>query len=194
MELHKDINTFYASGRAEWRKWLSENWDKEKPVFLIIYKKESGIPSITYDEAVDEALCFGWVDSKVNKRDEKSWYQYFTKRKPKSNWSKINKNKVERLIKENLMSAPGLVMVEHAIKTGTWTALDDVENLVLPKELIIELEKNPIAFQHWEKFPGSAKKGILQWISTAKKMETKLERIRKTIAMAAENKRAFFET
>ena len=97
MELNKGTKTFYADSQESWRKWLSDNHEKEKSVWLIIYKMESNIPSVYYSEAVDEALCFGWVDSLVNKRDNESYYQYFARRNPKSNWSKINKEKVASL-------------------------------------------------------------------------------------------------
>ncbi|MBK9736304.1 MAG: YdeI/OmpD-associated family protein [Saprospiraceae bacterium] len=193
MEIYRNHITYAPSDRSSWRQWLSDNWDKETSVFLIIYKKDSGIPSISYDEAVDEALCYGWVDSKINKRDERSWYQYFAKRNPKSNWSRVNKVKIEKLIKANLMSKPGLDMVDKAQKTGSWTALDDVENLILPLEMDIIFQKNPIAFGYWEQFPRSVKRGILEWIFNAKKPETKTARIQKTVQMAAENKRANFE-
>ena len=94
MELHNNIKTFHAKTRKNWRKWLEKNHESEKSVWLIIYKKESETPSIYYPEAVDEALCFGWIDSKPNKRDEHSYYQFFSKRNPKSNWSKVNKEKI----------------------------------------------------------------------------------------------------
>lgn len=193
METYKNVLTCYASDASAWSEWLSSNSHSNNAVFLILYKKGSGTPSITYDEAVDVALCFGWIDSKINKRDEISWYQYFAKRNPKSNWSKVNKAKVERLLAEGRMALPGLEMIRIAKESGTWTALDDVENLVLPIEMKIMLEKNQVALAYWEAFPRSVKRGILEWIFNAKKPETKRERIAKTIAMASENKRANFE-
>ena len=95
VELKNNIKTFYAKSQKEWRSWLVKNHIQEKSVWLIIYKKNSGTPSVNYDEAVDEALCFGWIDSKPNKRDEQSYYQFFSKRNAKSNWSVVNKKKVE---------------------------------------------------------------------------------------------------
>ena len=114
MEKYKNCITFYAEDIQAWRSWLNQNCEKEKSIFLILFKKESGIRSISYDEAVDQALCYGWIDSKINKRDEISWYQYFAKRNPKSNWSRVNKLKVERLINNNLMAQPGLETVNYA--------------------------------------------------------------------------------
>lgn len=192
METYKNYPVYYASDAKKWRDWLEENWFNTPSVFLIIYKKNSGTPSITYDEAVDIALCFGWIDSKINKRDEVSWYQYFAKRNPKSNWSRVNKNKIEKLMKEGQMAAPGLEMVRIAKESGTWNALDDVDNLILPIEMKEMLMHNQVALSYWEAFPGSVKRGILEWIFNAKKPETKMERIKKTVDMAAENKRANF--
>src|SRR3954454_11068734 len=107
-ELKEGIKTFYAKSGKEWRAWLEKNGDKEKSVWLIIYKKEKGIPSVYYREAVDEALCFGWIDSKANKRDDESYYQFFARRNPRSKWSKVNKDKVEIMIAEGLMHESGM--------------------------------------------------------------------------------------
>ena len=190
MDTYKNYPVYYAEDSLSWRNWLEDQWENTSSVFLIIYKKNCGVPSITYDEAVNVALCFGWVDSKINKRDEISWYQYFAKRNPKSNWSRINKLKVEQLIANGLMSKNGLEMVRLAKELGTWSALDDVENLIMPEEMKTMMNHNTAALQYWEKFPRSVKRGILEWIYNAKKMETKMERIEKTVLLAAENKRA----
>ncbi|MBK7805947.1 MAG: YdeI/OmpD-associated family protein [Saprospiraceae bacterium] len=190
MDTYKNYPVYYAEDSLSWRKWLEDHGENTSSVFLLIYKKNCGVPSITYDEAVNVALCFGWVDSKINKRDEISWYQYFAKRNPKSNWSRINKLKVEQLIANGLMSKNGLEMVRLAKELGTWSALDDVENLIMPEEMKTMMNHNTAALQNWEKFPRSVKRGILEWIYNAKKMETKMERIEKTVLLAAENKRA----
>jgi uncharacterized protein YdeI (YjbR/CyaY-like superfamily) len=190
MELYKNIPTCYACDQRAWRNWLEANADSQKAVFLIIYKKDSGVPSVTYGEAVDEALCFGWVDSKINKRDEKSWYQYFAKRNPKSNWSRINKLKIEKLILDYRMAPSGLESVRIAHENGSWSALDVVDNLTVPAEMQSLLISNPTAAEHWENFSISVKRNILEWIYNAKKTETKMDRIKKTVVMATENKRA----
>lgn len=135
METYNNVQTFHANSRKEWREWLEKNHQLEKSVWLIIYKKNSGEPSVYYPEAVDEALCFGWVDSKPNKRDENSYYQFFSKRNSKSNWSRLNKAKVAKLIEQGLMQPAGLEMIKIAKQNGTWTALDEVENLILPDDL-----------------------------------------------------------
>ncbi len=190
MEVYKEVKTTSAKNSNEWRKWLEQNHDTEKSVWLIIYKKDSGTPSVTYDEAVDEALCFGWIDSKPNKRDENSFYQFFAKRNPKSNWSRVNKQKIERLLKANKIAPAGLAMIETAKQNSTWTALDDVENLVIPKDLQTEFDKYTQAAANFETFPRSVKRGILEWILNAKKSETRQKRIAKTASLAQENIRA----
>lgn len=189
--MEKDgIQTFYAENRAAWRQWLVENHANEKSVWLIMYKKGSGTPSIYYDEAVEEALCFGWIDSKPNKRDAESYFQFFAQRNPKSKWSGVNKKKVERLIEQGLMTEAGLKMIEIAKASGTWTALDEVENMVVPHDLEIAFRNNEIAGRNWEAFPRSVKRGILEWISNAKRPETRQKRIEETVTKAAENIRA----
>ncbi len=146
--------------------------------------------SVYYPEAVDEALCFGWVDSKPNKRDANSYYQFFSKRNPKSNWSRLNKTKVAKLIELKLMQPAGLEMIEIAKQNGTWTALDEVENLTIPDDLYEQFSKNKIALQNWEEFPPSSKRGILEWILNAKKPDTRQKRVEETVALAEKNIRA----
>lgn len=181
---------FYPKALPEWRQWLEENHATEKSVWLIFFKKNTGKPSLKIGEAIDEALCFGWVDSKVNKRDEESYFQYFAKRNPKSNWSRVNKQKIERLMKEGRMAPAGLDMVEHAKKMGTWSALDDVENGVIPKDLEQAFENFPGSKEHFEAFPRSARRAILEWILNAKRQGTRKKRIEETARLAAENIRA----
>jgi uncharacterized protein YdeI (YjbR/CyaY-like superfamily) len=167
-----------------------ENHQDESKLWLIIYKKDSGIPSINYDQAVDEALCFGWVDSSINKRDNESFYQYFARRNPKSNWSRVNKLKIEKLISEGLMTDAGLKMVELAQKNGTWTALDEVENLISPPDLQQALNANSLAQEYFNLFPRSVKRGILEWLMNAKQLETRTKRINEIVSKAERNERA----
>lgn len=190
MESYNGTQTFYAKNQSAWRKWLEKNHSQENAVWLIIYKKETGIPSIYYPEAVDEALCFGWIDSKPNKRDEESYYQFFAKRNPKSKWSKVNKEKVERLIKKGKMHHSGLSMIELAKKSGTWDALNEVENIIIPPDLEAALTKNPLAKNNFTAFSRSSKRGILEWILNAKKAETREKRIQETVMLAAKNLKA----
>ena len=190
IETKNGIITVSARSRASWRAWLANYHQSVHAVWLSIYKKESGIPSVYYPEAVDEALCFGWVDSKPNKRDDHSYHQFFSRRNPKSNWSKVNKNKVAQLLDAGLMALAGLEMVEVAKKDGTWYALDAVEALQLPDDLQQAFEHDPVAFEYWENFPKSVKRGILEWVFNAKKPETRQKRIHDTVTLAHDNIRA----
>ncbi len=191
METEKDgVPAFYARDREAWRQWLEAHHDSAKSVWLIIYRKESGTRSVYYPEAVDEALCFGWIDSKSNKRDGESFYQFFARRNPRSKWSRVNKGKVEVLLAAGRMAPAGLAVIEAARQSGTWTALDDVENLTLPPDLETALRANPVAMQYFEAFPRSVKRGILEWLLNAKKPETRQKRIEETVTLAARNVRA----
>jgi len=183
-------NSFYAKDQATWRKWLEGHHASQDAVWLIIYKKSSGTPSVYYPEAVDEALCFGWIDSKPNKRDDQSFYQFFSKRNPKSNWSRVNKEKIARLSKANKIALAGLEMIKVAKETGTWDALNDVENLIIPDDLQSALEATPKALDYFSAFPRSAKRGILEWIFNAKRAATREKRIKETAKLAGENIRA----
>jgi len=189
-ELKDCIKTFYAKSSKEWSKWLEKNGEKEKSVWLIIFKKGSGKTSINYKDAVEEALCYGWIDSKPNKRDDESYYQFFAKRNPKSNWSLVNKQKIEKLIKEGRMKQSGLNTIEISKKNGTWNALDEVDNSIISDDLLNELNKNKEALKNFNGFPKSSKKIILEWIANAKKEETRTKRIQETVLLAAKNIRA----
>lgn len=188
--MNNGIKTFHAKTRKEWRKWLEKNHQSEKSIWLIIYKKDSETQSVYYPEAVDEALCFGWIDSKPNKRDDFSYYQFFAKRNPKSNWSNVNKDKVSKLIQQGLMHRSGLEMVVIAKQNGIWTALNEIESITIPDDLQNLFSTNKIAFKHWESFPRSSKRGILEWILNAKKQETRQKRIEETVSLAEKNIKA----
>ncbi len=190
MEIHKGIACFYAKDLKAWRSWLKKNHSIATSVWLIIYYKQSGIPTVYYPDAVDESICFGWIDSKINKRDEQSYFQLFSQRSPKSNWSKVNKEKVKRLIQENRIQAPGLAMIDLAKKTGTWTALDKISELIMPEELEKAFSLNKKALANFEAFPPSTKRGIYEWIINAKQSATRTKRIDETVSLAAKNIRA----
>jgi uncharacterized protein YdeI (YjbR/CyaY-like superfamily) len=194
MDIYHGVKTFYAKSEQTWRQWLEQNHLVEQSVWLVIYRKESNTPSVYYPEAVDQALCFGWIDSLPNKRDEHSYYQFFSRRNPKSNWSKVNKAKVERLQQEGMMHATGLAMVELAKVTGTWTALDQVEELSIPADLQILFDQNSTAWENWQQFSRSSRRGILEWILTAKRPETRQKRITETVTLAQKNVKANHST
>ncbi len=183
-------NAVHALTRAEWRAWLEANHTRNGGVWLISYKKATGKPRVEYDEAVEEALCFGWVDSKGNKLDEERTMLWFAPRKAGSGWSAPNKTRVERLIAAGLMAPAGLAKIEAAKQDGSWSALDDVEALVVPPDLAAALADYPNASNHFAAFPRSAKRGILEWIASAKTAPTRAKRIAETARLAEENKRA----
>lgn len=183
-------NSVHPKSRAEWRKWLEENQARKEGIWLISYKKDTGKPRFDYDESVEEALCFGWVDSKPAKLDEERSMLWFAPRKPKTNWSKLNKDRVEKMIKAGLMSPAGLAKVEAAKKDGSWNALDGVEALEIPPDLAKALSKNKTAKEYFEAFPRSVKRGILEWILNAKRPETRAKRIEETVTLAEKNVRA----
>ena len=190
MELHNEIKAIHATSRREWRKWLEENYEKEKSVWLIIFHKNCDIESIYYDEAVEEAICFGWIDSVAHKRNEESKYQFFSQRKPKSNWSKANRERAEKMTEQGLMTSSGQKLIDLAKETGTWEALVDVQNSIIPDDLQNQLNANPKALKNFLAFPPSSKRIILEWILNAKKDETRQKRIEETVRLAADNIKA----
>lgn len=179
--------------RSEWRKWLTKNHDKSPGVWFVYFKKQTGKPRVIYDEAVEEALCFGWIDSLPRKLDEDRSKLLFTPRKPKSVWSKLNKERIEKMIAEKLMTDVGLAKIEQAKADGSWNTLDSSDNLEMPNDLIAAFAKNKNAQTNWEGFTDSPKKAILYWLSTAKRDETRKARVKKIVSMAAIGKRANFD-
>lgn len=176
--------------RAEWRAWLAANHTRTKGVWLISYKKATGKPRFDYEEAVEEALCFGWIDSKGAKLDSERSMLWIAPRKPRTGWSRPNKERVERLLAADLMAPAGLAKVEAAQQDGSWSRLDAVEALEVPSDLQVALADHPLAEQHFAAFPRSAKRGILEWIASAKRAETRAARIDETARLAAQNVRA----
>jgi uncharacterized protein YdeI (YjbR/CyaY-like superfamily) len=174
----------YAKNKKEWRKWLKENHQRAQSVWLVYYKVKSGIPSVRYDEAVNEALCFGWIDSKAQTIDENSYKQLFTVRKSRSVWSKVNKRKIAKLIKQGLMTPAGLESIAIAKKNGSWNALDNVEKLTLPDALQTAFKNYPAASDYFQSLSRTNKRNILQWIALAKRPETIERRIKEVIENA----------
>jgi uncharacterized protein YdeI (YjbR/CyaY-like superfamily) len=190
MELHNGIITFYAQTRNEWRVWLEKNHQSEKSVWLIIYHKNSDTKSVYYDDSVEEAICFGWIDSIAHKRDGESKYQFFAQRKPRSNWSRANRTRAEKMMEQGLMTPSGQKLIDLAKRSGAWEALDDVQKSVIPDDLQNQLNKNDVAMKNFLAFPPSSKRIILEWILNAKKDETRQNRIKETARLAAENIKA----
>ncbi|MBK7525953.1 MAG: YdeI/OmpD-associated family protein [Saprospiraceae bacterium] len=182
--MEKEIETFYPRNRQEWREWLQDNHDKKQSVWLIYYKKKSNTPTVIYSEAVDEALCFDWIDSKSKPLDEHTFMQFFSRRKEKSVWSKVNKQKIDRLTKEGLMTKAGFDIIEIAKQNGSWTILDEAEALVIPSDLEAEFQKRPNAEEYFLSLSRSDKRNILQWLILAKRQETRQKRITEIVELA----------
>lgn len=184
---------FQPANRQEWREWLSENYEKAAGIWLVYYKKASGKPRVTYDEAVEEALCFGWIDSLPRKLDDERAKLLFTPRKLNSVWSKLNKTRVEKLVANGAMTEIGLAKIEAAKIDGSWNTLNDSDDLKIPDDLLEKLADNKIAQANFDKFSASVRKNILAWIASAKRDATRVDRLEKTVEMAAKNKRANFD-
>lgn len=185
----KERKTFYPKEKQHWRAWLDEYHAREESIWLVCYKKNSAKHNIEWGEAVDEALCFGWIDSTRVSVDEEHFLQYFTKRKAKSNWSKINKQKVAHLIEKGLMTEAGFLSIRTAKSNGSWESSTEIENLIVPEELAKELEKNTVANTFFNGLSNSVKKSILMWIAQAKKNETRTKRIQEIIQSGNEQKK-----
>ncbi|BBD60159.1 hypothetical protein NIES2109_29540 [Nostoc sp. HK-01] len=186
-KFEEQLEFVYASDRYQWREWLIKNHRTSLGVWLIYYKVKSGKPSVRYSEAVKEALCFGWIDSKVKSLDGNCYKQIFTPRKPKSGWSKLNKQYIEELIAVDLMTEFGLAKIADAKQDGSWTSLDAIEALTIPIDLQQALAVNSLANKNFAAFSNSLKKNILSWIASAKRPETRLKRIEQTVNSAVQN-------
>ena len=185
--LNKKIETYYPQNRTDWRQWLAANHQSRQSVWLIYYTKKSGIPSLTWSEAVDEALCFGWIDSTKKTIDGISFMQLFSKRKPGSIWSKINKEKVQQLVDSGRMTKAGYESVETAKQNGSWTILDEVEELIIPIDLEIAFEKQKGSKDYFLSLNKSSRKMILSWIVLAKRQVTRQKRIDEVAESAVKN-------
>ncbi len=171
--------------RAAWRSWLEENHDTRDSIWLIFHKKHSPTKSIDYESAVLEALCFGWIDSKVQRIDDERYRQYFSARKPKSNWNGANKQRVAKLRREGLMTAAGERAIDLAKESGSWEFLDDVEAMVLPDDLAEALARHDRARAVYDDFSNTSKQGVLLWVKQAKRDATRADRIAKTAEAAS---------
>lgn len=173
----KEAESYYPESLGDWREWLKINHKTERSVWVICYKKDSDKPSLAWSDLVDEALCFGWIDSTRRAIDDEKFKQYFSKRKPNGTWSKINKEKVELLIADGRMTEAGLELIRIAKENGSWNILDDVEALIVPEDLKTAFEGNNEAKEFYEDLSKSLKKQILSWLVFAKREETRKKRI-----------------
>lgn len=181
----KEIETYCPKSRTDWRKWLEKNHQSTQSVWLVYFRLSTKVTSVSWSEAVDEALCFGWIDSTKKSIDKERYMQYFSRRKPNSTWSKINKEKVAKLIQNNLMTKAGFDSIETAKQNERWFIMDDVEKLIIPEDLRIALNKNESSMEFFQSQSKSIKKSMLHWVVTAKRIETRKKRIAEIARLAA---------
>ncbi|MEM8585909.1 MAG: YdeI/OmpD-associated family protein [Bacteroidota bacterium] len=184
------MSKVFIESTIELRNWLASNHTSSESVWLVKWKKDSGKLYFGYDDMVDELICFGWVDSLPRKLNEQQTMIRISPRNPKSNWSKVNKDRVERLLRTGRMHESGMAMVKTAKENGAWDFLNDVEQLILPPDLESAFGLNERAKYYYERFPNSSKRGILEWIKNAKKDSTRNKRIAETVSKAAMNIKA----
>jgi len=172
-----EFSKIYIPSTKEWRSWLKKNHAKEKGVWLIYFKKHTGKPRVPYGEAVEEALCFGWIDSTVKRIDDERYMQQFTPRNLKSNWSKLNKARVEKLLKNGKMTKAGMRFVDYAKKHGSWDKVEEPQPIFeFSDDLLKLLKANKKAFRFYKILSPSHQKQYKQWVMSAKKPETRLRR------------------
>jgi uncharacterized protein YdeI (YjbR/CyaY-like superfamily) len=185
-----ELPRFQPETRAAWRAWLTEHGATEVGVWVITFKRSTGKASPTYDDLVEECLCFGWVDSKSKGLDDERTMLLVTPRKPGSGWSRPNKLRIEKLSAAGALRPAGLAVIDTAKTDGSWTLLDTVEALEPPPDLVAALAASPAAEAAWHTFSASAQKQLLLWLVTAKKPETRAARIAETVRQAADGKPA----
>lgn len=185
-----DRELVHVTSRAEWREWLSRNHSTSPGIWLVTHTRRSGLPAPSYDDIVEEALCFGWIDSTVGKVDDTRARQLLTPRKPRSTWSAVNKERLSRLLPAGLVAPPGLAAIEIAKANGSWESLDAVERLEVPDDLKAALAEHPTARAKFDAFSASSRKIILWWIASARRPETRAARVTRTAELAEQGLRA----
>lgn len=173
----KETEEYCPKNKAEWRTWLESHHDTKDSVWFIFYKKKSPNYNLSWGDSVDEALCFGWIDSTKKTIDDEKYKQYFSRRKVKSNWSQVNKEKVKTLIDQGLMMKKGFKSIETAKENGSWEILNEVEACIVPEDLKIEFENHKNSSEYFESLSKSAKKILLHWVMSAKRSVTRRKRI-----------------
>jgi len=163
------VEQVYVPDRKGWRKWLAKNHTKSKGIWLVFDKKTAREDRLSYADAVEEALCFGWIDSTLRPLDHAQYMQLFTPRKPKSGWSKLNKDRVARLTEQGLITKAGLDAIELAKKNGSWSHLDEIEAMIVPPDLAAALKAKPVALKNFEALPRFARKQFLYWVNGGKR-------------------------
>jgi uncharacterized protein YdeI (YjbR/CyaY-like superfamily) len=183
----KAYETLSPVAREVWREWLAANHSTAPGVWLVLIKKNSGLRGIGYEEAVEEALCFGWIDSKQKPLDAERMMLTFTPRKPGGSWARSNKERVARLIEQGRMTPAGMAAIEQAQADGSWNALDGFDDLTIPEDLAAAFAANEAAARNFAAFSPGAQRTYLWWIKTAKRPETRARRIEETVRLVAQN-------
>jgi uncharacterized protein YdeI (YjbR/CyaY-like superfamily) len=183
--------TLHVTNRDEWRAWLKKNHGAEKEVWLIYHKKHTDKPRIPYDDAVEEAICFGWIDSTIRKLDEEKFAQKFTPRNDKSKWSELNRRRARKMIKNGRMTEAGLAKFRKAGKPDAEAAAMRApdKKLAVPPDLREALAANRKAQENFDNFAPSYKRLYIGWIAAAKRPETRTKRIKQTVKWSSENKK-----
>jgi uncharacterized protein YdeI (YjbR/CyaY-like superfamily) len=190
MEAIDGVAVIEAPSRAHWRAWLEDNCTSLRSVWVRIFGQRSSTPSVRFHDAIEDALCFGWVDSKAIKRDPESCYLLFSPRNPTSSWGRINRQRADKMIKQGLMRPHGQAAIDPAKRIGTWDALAEAQNLVVPPDLQVLFDADEAAARNFSEFPPSSRRLILEWIMKAKRPETRERRIRQTVDQARVDVRA----
>lgn len=186
----KEAEQVQVESRSAWRDWLVKNHAREEGIWLVTFKKQHPEKHVPYNDIVEEAMCFGWVDSVAHKLDEDRSMIWLSPRKPGSGWSKSNKERIEKLTAEGLITEAGLEKINAAKADGSWTLLDTVEALEVPPDLEAAFAPYAHARAYYHAFPRSVRRAILEWIVQAKRPETRAKRIEETARLAEENIRA----
>jgi uncharacterized protein YdeI (YjbR/CyaY-like superfamily) len=180
-----ELKKVQPKSRAAWRAWLDKNHASSQGIWLVFAKKYTGVPTLSYEDAVQEAICFGWIDSLMKSIDDRFHMQMFTPRKPKSAWSATNKARLAKLMKAGVMTPAGLAAVAEAKKSGSWNAYAEVDKLTIPPELKRAFEANPDAKKNWPTYTPSAQRSFLHMVNNAKRPETREKNVRRLIDLVA---------
>jgi uncharacterized protein YdeI (YjbR/CyaY-like superfamily) len=189
--LMKEFAKIQVESRAQLRAWLTQNHIQSESIWLVTFKKNKG-PFVGYDTIVEEAICFGWIDSRPAKLDDTRTMLLLSPRRAGSAWSKVNKERVEHLTRDGLIMPPGRKIIDQAKADGAWDRLNEVDALLEPSDLTQALEEVEGAQAMWARFPPSSRRGILEWINAAKRAQTRADRIAKTAILAAQGIKANF--
>jgi uncharacterized protein YdeI (YjbR/CyaY-like superfamily) len=184
------MKQIYIKTRKEWRKWLLQNHDKSNGIWLVFYKKHTGKPVLEYDEAVEEALCFGWIDSIIKKIDDEKYVRKLTPRKADSRWSELNKRRIRKLISAGLIAEAGMAKIKDAKISGLWDKPDRPQlSLNIPKELAEAFRENKKARRFFDQLAPSYQKQFVGWIASAKRPETKDRRVKESIVLLEQGRK-----